>query len=81
MTTEPVAADRLKSFIDRIERLTEEKDGLAAEIREIFSEAKGVGFDVKIMREIIKLRKQSVEDRREQEQLLDLYRQALGMVA
>lgn len=74
-----IAGERLRSFIERIERLEEEKAALAADIREIFAEAKGVGFDTKIMRQVLKLRKLDREDRQEQETLLDLYLQALGM--
>ncbi len=74
-----IAADRLKSFIARIERLEEEKAALAADIREVFAEAKGTGFDTKIMRQILKLRKLDQADRQEQEHLLDLYLRALGM--
>ncbi|MBV6631844.1 MAG: DUF2312 domain-containing protein [Alphaproteobacteria bacterium] len=74
-----VAGDRLKSFIERIERLEEEKQGIAADIREIYAEAKGVGFDTKVMRQVVKLRKMDRQDREEQEQLLDLYLAAIGM--
>ena len=74
------AAKRLRTFIERIERLEEEKAGIAADIKEVFAEAKGTGFDVKVMRQVIRLRKQDVEDRREQEELLDLYKRALGML-
>lgn len=74
-----IAGERLRSFIERIERLEEEKAALAADIREIFAEAKGTGFDTKIMRQVLKLRKLDREDRQEQETLLDLYLQALGM--
>ena len=74
-----IAADRLKSFISRIERLEEEKAALAADIREVFAEAKATGFDTKIMRQILRLRKLEQADRQEQEHLLDLYLQALGM--
>ena len=74
-----IAADRLKSFISRIERLEEEKAALAADIREIFAEAKATGFDTKIMRQVLRLRKLEQADRQEQEHLLDLYLQALGM--
>jgi uncharacterized protein (UPF0335 family) len=80
-TDEPeIAAQRLKSFIERIERLEAEKADLAADIREIFAEAKGTGFDTKTMRQIIRLRKMEHADRQEQEALLDLYKSALGMV-
>ena len=74
-----IAGDRLRSFIERIERLEEEKAALAADVREVYAEAKGTGFDTKIMREIIKLRKLEQADRREQEELLDLYKRAIGM--
>ncbi|MEO1193578.1 MAG: DUF2312 domain-containing protein [Pseudomonadota bacterium] len=74
-----IAADRLKSFIERIERLEEEKAALAGDIREVYAEAKGNGFDTKIMRQVIKLRKMEQNDRQEQEHLLDLYIRALGM--
>ena len=74
-----IAAERLRSFIDRIERLEEEKASLAADIREVFGEAKASGFDTKVMRQVLKLRKLDQQDRQEQEHLLDLYKQALGM--
>jgi uncharacterized protein (UPF0335 family) len=74
-----IAGDQLRSYIERIERLEEEKAALAADIREIFSEAKGNGFDVKIMRQIIRLRKLDRDDRQEQEELLQLYQHAIGM--
>lgn len=71
--------ERLCSFIARIERLDEEKAGLAADIRDVYAEAKSAGFDPKVMRQVVKLRKMKVEDRREQEMLLDTYLHALGM--
>ncbi len=74
-----IASEHLRSYIDRIERLEEEKAGLAADIREIYAEAKGNGFDAKTMRKIVSLRKLDQSDRNEQEALLDLYRRALGM--
>jgi uncharacterized protein (UPF0335 family) len=74
-----VAGDRLKSFIERIERLEEEKKALAEDIKEVFSEAKGVGFDVKIMRQIIRIRRMDEDDRDEQEALLETYLRAIGM--
>jgi uncharacterized protein (UPF0335 family) len=74
-----IQGDRLKSFIERIERLEEEKAALAADIKDVFSEAKGTGFDTKIMRQILKLRKMDSADAEEQETLLDLYKRALGM--
>ena len=74
-----VSAGQLRSYIERIERLEEEKTALAADIREIYAEAKGNGFDAKTMRQIVRLRKLDTDDRREQEALLDLYRSALGV--
>lgn len=75
-----VAGDRLKSFIERIERLEEEKAALAADVREVFSEAKGEGFDAKVMRQVVRLRKMDSGDREEQEAILELYKQALGLL-
>ncbi|MDD4556376.1 MAG: DUF2312 domain-containing protein [Alphaproteobacteria bacterium] len=72
-----IATDRLKSLIERVERLEEEKKALSSDIRDIFAEAKSAGFDVKIMRMILKLRKMDAADRDEQEFLLDTYRKAL----
>lgn len=72
--------NRLRSLIERIERLEEEKKALGGDIRDIYAEAKSAGFDVKIMRTIIKLRKMNASDREEQEYLLDTYRKALDMV-
>jgi uncharacterized protein (UPF0335 family) len=77
--TESVAADQLKSFIERIERLEEEKAALAGDIKEIFLEAKGNGFDTKAMRKILSLRKKDHAERQEEEAILELYMQALGM--
>ena len=74
-----IAAKRLRSFIERVERLEEEKAALAADIREVYAEAKGDGFDVKTMRQIVRLRKLDSSDRAEQEALLDLYKAALGL--
>ena len=74
-----IAAQRLRSFIERVERLEEEKAALAADIREVYAEAKGDGFDVKTMRQIVRLRKLDSSDRAEQEALLDLYKAALGL--
>jgi uncharacterized protein (UPF0335 family) len=75
-----IAADRLKSFLERIERLEEEKAGLANDVKDVYAEAKATGFDTKIMRMIIRLRRMDKEDRAEQEELLDLYKQAVGML-
>lgn len=74
-----VAADRLKSFVERIERLEEERTALGADLREVYAEAKGTGFDTKIMRQIVKLRKMDSADRQESDHLIDLYKRALGM--
>lgn len=74
-----IAVDRLRSLIERIERLNEEKAALESDTRDIFAEAKGAGFDVKIMRTIIKLRKMNAADRDEQETLLETYRRALDI--
>src|SRR3546814_15369519 len=74
-----VTAEQLRSYIERIERLEEEKAGLSADIKDIFAEAKGNGFDVKTMRQLLKIRKMDASDRDEQEALLDLYMHALGM--
>jgi uncharacterized protein (UPF0335 family) len=74
-----VAGENLRSYIERIERLEEEKAALAEDIREVYSEAKGAGFDAKIMRQIVRLRKLDSADRQEQEALLETYLAALGM--
>jgi len=74
-----ISGDHLKSFIERIERLEEEKGAIAADIKDVFAEAKGTGFDTKIMRQILKIRKMDKDDRDEAETLLNLYKQALGM--
>lgn len=74
-----IARDRLRTIVERIERLEEEKAALSADIREVYSEAKGTGFDAKILRQIVRLRKLDGADRREQEELLDLYKLALEM--
>ncbi len=75
-----VAGKRLKSFIERIERLEEEKKGLADDVKDVYAEAKGVGFDAPTIRRIVKLRKMEPDKIREQDELLDLYRSAIGMV-
>lgn len=74
-----ITAEQLKSYMERIERLEEEKAAMAADIKEVFAEAKANGFDAKIMRQVLKLRKMDSNDRAEQEALLDLYMSALGM--
>ena len=76
-STSSIAAAQLRSFVERIEKLEAEKSELGADIREVYAEAKGNGFDTKIMRQVIRLRKMEEPDRREQDELLDLYRQAL----
>ena len=75
-----IAGERLRSLIERIERLEEEKRTLAADIKEVYAEAKGTGFDTKIMRQIIRLRRMDKDDVDEQETLLDIYKRALGML-
>ena len=74
-----IAGERLRAFVERVERLEEEKAALAADIKEVYAEAKGVGFDIKILRKIISLRKLDRSDRLEQEELLDIYMRALDM--
>lgn len=75
-----ITGAQLKQYIEKIERLEEEKAGISADIREIFAEAKGNGFDTKVMRQILKIRKMDREELAEQEELLLLYCQALGMM-
>lgn len=86
MTDMPTATDinaatagQLKAFIERVERLEEEKRQIADDIKDVFAEAKATGFDVKVLRKIISLRKQDADERREQEELLDTYLRALDM--
>lgn len=74
-----VAAEELKQFIERIERLEEEKAGIAGDIKDVFAELKGRGFDSKAIRQILRIRKQDQSERQEEEAILDLYMQALGM--
>ncbi len=78
-STDSVAADQLKTLIERIERLEEEKAGIAGDIKEIYGEAKGNGFDTKAIRKIVSLRKKDYAQRQEEEAVLELYMQALGM--
>jgi len=75
-----IAGERLKSFIERIERLEEEKRALAEDIKEVYAEAKGTGFDTKIMRQLIRIRKRDQDELDEEETLLDVYKRALGML-
>lgn len=74
-----VAAEELKQFIERIERLEEEKKAIADDVKDVYSEAKGRGFDTKAIRGIIKLRSKEPHEREEEEAILDLYKSALGM--
>jgi len=74
-----IAADRLRSIVDRIEHLEQERKALGGDIRDIYAEAKSAGFDVKVLRQLIRVRRQEPADVEEQETLLDVYRRALGM--
>jgi uncharacterized protein (UPF0335 family) len=74
-----VAGDRLRSFVERIERLEEEKREVQDQIKDVFAEAKGEGYDIKVMRQVVRLRRMRPNDRSELEELLDLYKSALGM--
>ena len=74
-----IAGEQLRAFIERIERLEEEKKDVQEQIKEVFSEAKGTGFDVRIMRQLLRLRKLRDNDRSEQEELLEIYKAAIGM--
>jgi uncharacterized protein (UPF0335 family) len=74
------AKDQLKSIVERIERLEEEKKSIADDIRDVYAEAKGNGFDTKALRTIVKLRRQDANERAEQETILETYMQALGML-
>ena len=76
-----VETTKLKSYIERIEKLEEEKAAIAADVRDVFAEAKANGFDTKTMRQVLKLRKLNHNDRMEQEYMLDLYKRALGLEA
>jgi len=78
-TSGEVSSDRLRSFIMRIEKLEESKATMAEDIKDVYAEAKSTGFDIKTIRKIVSLRKIEVEKRREQEELLDLYKSAIGM--
>jgi uncharacterized protein (UPF0335 family) len=78
-TSQTVAAGQLRAFIERIERLEEEKQTIADDIKDVFAELKGTGFDTKAVRAIIRLRKKDQAERQEEEAILDLYKAALGM--
>ncbi len=77
--TEGVARDQLRAFVERIERLEEERKAIADDIRDIYAEAKGNGFDTRVLRQVMRIRKQDQHERAEQEAILDLYLHALGM--
>jgi uncharacterized protein (UPF0335 family) len=74
------AKDQLKAFVERVERLEEEKKAIADDIKDVYAEAKGNGFDVKALRTIVRMRKQDTDERKEHEAILDVYLQALGMI-
>lgn len=80
MDSATVNASDLRAFIERIEKLEEEKKAIAEDIKEVYSEAKGTGFDARIIRKIVSMRKMDREKRREEEEILDLYLSALGMI-
>lgn len=75
------AKDQLKAFIERIERLEEEKKAIADDVRDVYAEAKGNGFDIKALRTVVRLRKQDTNERKEQEAIVETYLHALGMLA
>lgn len=77
----PISADRLKSFVERIEKLDEERRAIGGDIKDVYSEAKGVGYDVKTIRKVVAMRRQDAADREEQQTLLEVYCHALGMLA
>lgn len=79
--TDTITSGQLRAYIERIERLEWQKENFSADVREVYSEAKANGFDTKVMRQVIKLRKMEPQDREEQETLLELYLRALGMEA
>jgi len=77
--TQSVAADQLRSIIERVERLEEEKNALSNDIRDVYAEAKANGFDKRVLKRIVALRRQDRDQRMEEEAILELYKQALGM--
>lgn len=79
VSTDSVAQDQLRAFIERIERMEEEKKAIADDVKEIYAEAKGNGFDTKVLRQVVRIRKMDHAERMEGEALLDLYLAALGM--
>ena len=78
---DPVQGDQLKSIVERIERLEEEKKTIADDIKEVYAEAKGNGYDVKVLRKVVALRKRDLDERKEEEAILDLYLQAVSETA
>ena len=80
VSPDSVAQDQIKAFIERIERLEEEKQAIADDIKEVYAEAKGNGFDVKVLRKVVRIRKQDRAKRLEEEAILDLYLSALGEI-
>ena len=78
---DPVQGDQLKSIVERIERLEEEKKTIADDIKEVYAEAQGNGYDVKVLRKVVALRKRDLDERKEEEAILDLYLQAVGETA
>lgn len=78
--TTSFAKDQLRAFIERIERLEEEKKSIADDVRDVYGEAKAMGFDTKVLRQVVRLRKQEPQERQEQEEILTLYLHALGML-
>ena len=78
--TSGITADQLRSFVERIERLEEEKKALSEDIKEVYAEAKGEGFDPAIMRQVIRIRRMNEADLQEQEELIEVYKRALGML-
>ncbi len=78
---DPVQGDQLKSIVERIERLEEEKKTIADDIKEVYAEAQGTGYDVKVLRKVVALRKRDLDERKEEEAILDLYLQAVGETA
>ena len=79
MSTNAVDANHLRAFIERVEKLEEEKRAIADDIKDVYAEAKGTGYDIKIVRKIVSLRRQDKQKRQEEEEILDLYLSALGM--
>lgn len=80
MSAAKVAKDQLKAFVERIEKLEEEKKAISDDIRDVYAEAKGNGFDIKALRTVVRMRKQDSNERREQEAILETYLSALGML-